>query len=412
MSEIKQAAKDNKPRVQPAYQQTEIGIFPSDWAVKKLGEIAEIKTGTTPPTNDRTNYGDDYYFVSPADLGKGKYIIDTEKKLSSKGYEISRIYPKNSILFTCIGSTIGKSGIAKIELTSNQQINAILPNENFITDYVFYSLNISIPRIKASASEQAVPMINKSAFETTLLALPPTLTEQTAIATALSDADSYIGSIEKLIAKKRFIKQGAMQELLKPKEGWVVKKLGEIAEIKDGTHQTPKYVDAGIPFYSVENVTRNEFVNTKYISQEEHSFLTKNFKIEKGDILMTRIGSIGDCKYVDWDVNASFYVSLALLKIRSGFSSAFICHYSKSHFFQKEIELNSLQSAIPKKINLGPISNIGLFIPKSETEQILIATILSDMDAEIAVLEKKLNKAKQIKQGMMQNLLTGKIRLV
>jgi len=394
------------------YKQTEVGVIPRDWEVKKLGEIAELATGNTPPTNNPTNYGDQFFFVSPVDLGKGKWILETDKKLSKKGFGISRKFPKNSILFTCIGSTIGKSGMAPKELTSNQQINAVLPNSHFSSDYLFYSLSLLSPRIKSLAGEQAVPIINKSEFGETPIPLPPTKTEQTAIATALSGADDLIQSLEKLIAKKRNIKQGAMQELLKPKEGWGVKKLGEVAEIRDGTHQTPKYVDSGIPFYSVENVTRNDFKNTKFISHDEHSFLTKNYRIEKGDILMTRIGSIGDCKYVDWEVNASFYVSLALLKIKEGYSAKFVCHYSNTTLFKKELEINSLQSAIPKKINLGQISNVRLEIPQSFDEQTRIAAILSDMDAEIATLETKLAKYKQIKQGMMQELLIGRTRLV
>ncbi len=334
------------------YKNTEVGIIPEDWEVKTLGDIGDIATGTTPPTSNKNNYGEDFLFVSPADLGKGKYIIDTEKKLSKLGFSIARKYPTNSILFTCIGSTIGKSGVSKIELTSNQQINAVFPNDYYSSDFLFYYLNFISPKIKSGASEQAVPMINKTEFGKTLIAVP-TLTEQITIATTLSDADALISGLEKLIAKKRNVKQGAMEKLLQPKEGWEVKKLGDIAEVRDGTHQTPKYVEAGIPFYSVETVTNNSFDNTKFISEEEHKILTKSFKIEKGDILMTRIGSIGDCKVIDWEVNASFYVSLALLKIKSGFSANYICHYSKTEKFKKEADINSLQSAIPRKINLG-----------------------------------------------------------
>ena len=95
---------------------------------------------------------------------------------------------------------------------------------------------------------------------------------------------------------------------------WKMVKLGDLCQIKDGTHQTPHYVDTGKPFYSVENITNNEFVHTKFISEEEHEKLTSSYRIENGDVLMTRIGSIGVCKYIDWDVDASFYVSLALLK--------------------------------------------------------------------------------------------------
>ncbi len=210
-----------------------------------------------------------------------------------------------------------------------------------------------------------------------------------------------------------------MQELLTGKKRmpgfsgkWAVKKLGEVAEVKDGTHQTPKYVDYGVPFYSVENVTNNNFINTKFISEQEHNFLTKSFRIEKGDILMTRIGSIGDCKLIDWNVKASFYVSLALLKIKSHTSSKFIFHYSKGDSFKKQAELRSLQWAIPKKINLGEISEINICIPPTKSEQTAVAQIFSDMDAEIEQLERKLSKYRMLKHGMMQELLTGKVRLI
>jgi len=188
--------------------------FSGEWEVKKLGDIAQVLTGNTPPTNDKSNYGEDYFFVSPADLGKSKYIHNTEKKLSKKGFNISRKFPPNSILFTCIGSTIGKLGIAPIELTSNQQINAVLPNEKFSPDFLFYSLDYISPRIQSLAGEQAVPLVNKTEFERTLIVLPTIKSEQTAIATVLSEIDTEIEKLEKKLDKYRKIKTGMMQQLL------------------------------------------------------------------------------------------------------------------------------------------------------------------------------------------------------
>jgi len=192
-------------------------------------------------------------------------------------------------------------------------------------------------------------------------------------------------------------------------EDWRMVRLGDIATIKDGTHQTPKYVSFGVPFYSVEQVTSRNFSDTKYISPEEHKFLTRSCKIERGDLLMTRIGSIGDCKLIDWEVDASFYVSLALLKIH-GASANYVEQYSKSLSFKSEVELHSLPSAIPKKINLGPISDIRLPIPSPE-EQYAIATALSDMDALLDGLDRLITKKRAIKQATMQQLLTGQTRL-
>lgn len=188
--------------------------FSGEWQVKRLGDISKVSTGSTPPTYDKSNYGGEYLFVSPADLGKDKYILDTEKKLSAKGFNFSRKFPKDSILFTCIGSTIGKSGMASIELTSNQQINAIFPDSRFSSDFLFYSLNLIAPKIKSSASEQAVPIINKSNFESTTVPLPLEIAEQSAIAQIPSDMDKEINQLEQKRDKYKDLKQAMMQQLL------------------------------------------------------------------------------------------------------------------------------------------------------------------------------------------------------
>jgi type I restriction enzyme S subunit len=193
-------------------------------------------------------------------------------------------------------------------------------------------------------------------------------------------------------------------------DDWEVVTLGKIATIHDGTHQTPRYVPSGIPFYSVEHVTSGDFSNTKFISEKEHQFLTRSLRIEKGDILMTRIGSIGDCILVDWDVNASFYVSLALLKV-GGAHAPYLAQYSESATFKKEADLHSLPSATPKKINLGPISEIRIALPTDPVEQEKIAAVLSDVDALLAGLGRLIAKKRDLKQAAMQELLTGQTRL-
>lgn len=249
---------------------------------------------------------------------------------------------------------------------------------------------------------------------------PENLDEQNEIVSVLSDMDEAISNLQKLIQKKKDIRQGTMQRVLTGKNRlqgfsseWKDTTLGKICDIKDGTHQTPHYVEYGIPFYSVETVTNDDFSHVKYISLEEHERLTSSYKIENGDVLMTRIGSIGKGKYVDWNPNASFYVSLALLKFRGNKPLAnFIALLTGTEEFRKEAELHSLQFAIPMKINLGQISDIRVRIPTDESEIKTIITVLNDMGREIKRLEQKVNKYKQLKQGMMEELLTGKVRLV
>lgn len=202
--------KDGTPR----YKQTELGEIPEDWEVVTIGSLCSIMTGNTPPTNKPEYYGEDYLFSSPGDLQGQKYVVDTGKKLSEKGFSICRKYPKASILFTCIGSTIGKCGVAGEELTSNQQINAVLPSEKIDMDYLYYQLLYTAPLIKQQAGEQAVPIVNKTQFSEHRVLVPDDLAEQKSISIYLSDMDSELDTLKQHLLKTQQIKQGMMQELL------------------------------------------------------------------------------------------------------------------------------------------------------------------------------------------------------
>lgn len=398
-------------------KETEAGVIPNDWESKRIGAICKLvngrgfkpyewKTSGLPIIRIQNLNGSDEY-----NYYEGHY----DPKI-----EINH----NQLLFAWSGSRGTSFGPhiweGPLGLLNYHTWKVEVDEAQIAPEFFFYALGKLTQFIEGRAhGASALVHTQKWEMEGFNLPLPVCRKEQRAIATALSDVDALLESLDRLIAKKRDIKQAAMQQLLTGKtrlpgfEGeWEKKTLGEIATIKDGTHQTPKYVTSGVPFYSVEQVTSGDFKNTKYISTEEHRFLTRSFKIEKDDILMTRIGSIGDCKLIDWDVEASFYVSLALLKIIPAVSSAFIAQYSKCKAFKEEVELHSLPSAVPKKINLGPISNVIVHLPPTFEEQSAIATVLSDMDAEITALEKRRDKTKALKQGMMQELLTGKTRLI
>ncbi len=407
------------------FKDTEVGRIPEDWEIKKVQVLTDIITGATPSTTIPQYWnGGSIRWMSSGELNY-KFIYDVEGRITQLGYDNTgtQMLPKYCVLIGLAGQgkTRGTAAYNYVEICTNQSIAAILPNnDRFNSLYLYYYVDSQYKYLRTlSAGDGGRGGLNKKILLNLEIILPPQLSEQTRIATALSNIDSLISELEILIEKKRAIKQGAMQQLLTGKkrlkgfsEPWVEKKLGELSSIYDGTHQTPHYVDNGVPFYSVENVTANDFVNTKYISEKEHKQLSARVKIELGDVLMTRIGSIGKCKYVDWNPKASFYVSLALLKCVDSVDAKFVSYYSNSKQFKNEIELRSLFMAIPQKINLGPISEIIMIVPPSREEQSAIASILTSMDNEISALEAKKAKYEQIKQGMMQQLLTGKIRLV
>ncbi|MBT2282219.1 restriction endonuclease subunit S [Paenibacillus polymyxa] len=251
------------------------------------------------------------------------------------------------------------------------------------------------------------------------LLIPSKEEEQQKIASILSTWDKAIELKEKLIEQKKKQKKGLMQKLLTGNgrlpgyEGeWKKDKLKKLCDkIMDGTHSTPKYVDSGIPFYSVENVTRKDFENSKYITQEEHEAISSRCKVERNDILITRIGSIGDAVLVDWDHESSIYVSLALLKTKDKIMPEFLVQYMGTDIFKREILSKSLTTAIPQKINLGDLGEVNISYPYDVREQSAIVDFLSKADEEIYLLERDLKETGIQRKGLMQLLLTGKVRV-
>lgn len=417
-------------QIKSGYNKTEVGVIPEDWVTIKLVDLAEIATGNTPPTNDKTNYGDEFFFVSPVDLGKGKWILNTEKKLSLKGFDISRKFPKYSILFTCIGSTIGKSGISNKELTSNQQINAVFPNSNYDTDYLYYALEVQSKKIKSLAGEQAVPLINKTEFGLTKIPLPPTLKEQKAIADALSDVDALIGNLEKLIAKKKAIKQGAMQQLLTPPhkggkrlEGfsgeWKEVKLGDLGSTYGGLSGKTKndFVDGKYPYITFLNVMNNTVIEKSEfgfvsISNSERQNLTKY-----GDLFFNTSSEtpeeVGMCAVL-LDNIPNLYLNSFCFGFRlnnlNDLDGLFLSYYFNSPTGRKHF-LSLAQGATRYNLSKTNFNQIEFYLPGIK-EQKAIAAIMHDIDTDLDLLNRKLHKSQMIKQGMMQELLTGKTRLV
>ena len=192
--------------------------FEGEWEKKSIDEVAKVITGSTPSTKNSDYYGGEYLFVSPADLGVSKYINQTAKTLTDLGIEKTRLIPKGSSLFTCIGSTIGKLGLAGRELATNQQINSVLSKKSYSNEYVYYQLLLNAKKIQNSAAVQAVPIINKTNFESQLLFFPPFLQEQQKIAAVLTNADKEIELLEQQLTDLQQEKKALMQVLLTGKK--------------------------------------------------------------------------------------------------------------------------------------------------------------------------------------------------
>ena len=385
--------------------------LPRGWKYKLLSEIGDAYTGNTPSTKDKNNYGNDYLFVTPADIKENKYITDSERKLSSKGFSISRKFKKGDILYVSIGSTIGKIAIADKELTTNQQINVLRVNEENYNEFVYYQLINSFKSFSHLISTQAVPILNKTSFENISILLPP-IDEQKRIAEVLSLCDKLIENLTKLIEKKEIYKKGVMQRVLSGEvrfngftDEWENVKLKDILIVgsKDRVLDTSKYKkitiklhNKGIEFSNIERKMADK--RPFYIRKKDEIIIGKQ------NYFNGSIAIVGE----EFD-NTICSNAIMSFTVNKNCNNKFIYFLlSRKSYMQKYYHLAN--GTGQKELSESDFLNFNLLIPRLE-EQNKIAELLTLIDKDIEILKQLLHLRKLQKKGLMQKLLTGEVRI-
>lgn len=428
--------------IPPGYKQTEVGVLPEDWEVKPMAELFTFQNGVNA---DKSSYGRGTPFINVLEVITHSTITETRipGKISLSAEAISAFEVQHGdILFNRTSETQEEVGLTSVYIGNEVVVFGgfvirARPKDNSL-DSIFTSYVLRSPTIRSQIVARGQGAVRANIGQQDLsrvLVVLPTKAEQRAIAEAISDADALIESLEQLIAKKRQIKQGAMQELLTGKrrlpgfeikqgykqtdaglipEDWEVSSLRKCCcKITDGTHDTPKPVRLGIPFLTAIHVKDNwiDFDSCLYVTEADHKIIFSRCNPEKNDVLMVNIGmGVATTALVNVDYEFSLK-NVALLKPESRRTIGSYINYSIAQMKQKITQDLSSGGAQPF-LSLTQIGEITIPLPATKAEQEAIAYILSDMDSEITALEKKLAKARQIKQGMMQELLTGRVRLI
>lgn len=368
------------------------------WKKAKIGELTDIVNGGTPSTAIAEYWNGGINWCTPSDITKKKtkYLSNTEKTITEKGLSESSasLLPIGTILL-CSRATIGEMSIAASEMATNQGFKNLICKKDVDNEFLYYALFPLRNKMLELAIGTTFLEISKSALQSIEVIIPADIIEQTAIAGALSDVDSLISSLQKLIEKKKAIKQGTMQELLTGKKRlpgfykeWRIVQIGETLSIGHG--QSQKTVE-------------NRFGKYPILATGGCIGYANDFLWDKPSVLIGRKGTIDKPQYADypfWTIDTLFYT-----KIFDGYDAKFI--YYK--FCMIDWQQYNEASGVPS-LNATTIENLQIIVPEKDEQQ-AIAQLLSDIDSEIEQLEKKLVKYQQIKQGMMQELLTGRIRL-
>lgn len=380
-------------------------MVPNGWSLKLISDTAKVITGNTPSTKDSSYYNGDIPFVSPADLGANKLISSANKTLTKKGFEKSRAVRKGSTLFTCIGSTIGKLGQANCELATNQQINAVIPYSSFDDDFIYYQLEMRAKFISKLAGTQAVPIINKTTFESQNLLVPDSLPEQRKIAKILSTWDKAITTTEKLIETSKQQKKALMQQLLTGKKRLVNPETGkafegdwkkvELGKLLDYKQPTPYLVKS--TEYSNEYPTPVLTAGKTFIlgySNEDFGI----FREELPAIIFDDFTTAS--KFVDFPFKAKSS-AMKILIAKDGVSIKYV---------YEAMQVLNYPVGGHQRHWISIFANLVIGLPEPEEQQ-KIASVLTAADKEIEVLVAKLAHFTQEKKALMQQLLTGKRRV-
>lgn len=384
---------------QTGYKASELGMIPQDWEIRRIGDFAPLQRGFDLP-NSEIQSGD--YPVVYSN-GIGNY---------HNCYTV-----KSPCIATGRSGTLGKVHYVEQDCWVHNTSLWVTKFDNCESKFIYFLFQkIGFERF---ASGSGVPTLNRNDAHEFKIALPKSTAEQTAIATALSDTDALISSLQTLIAKKQAIKLSAMQNLLSGKI-----RLPEFAQRTDGSPKTTRQTELGcvpedwevVELGSVAFIKTGSKNNQDKKENGQYPFFVRSATVEQIDtysydceaILIPGEGNIGSIFHY---INGKFDAHQRVYVIRDFYNviGKFVFFALKQNFGKHAME-NTVKATVDS-LRLPTFQNFKFAIPKSTTEQTAIAQLLSDMDAEIEALECRLKKTQSLKQGMMQALLTGKIRL-
>jgi len=407
------------------YKNTPIGTIPSDWTVRSLDELAEIRTGIAKNSGATVSNPVLVHYLRVANVQDGFLDLSEMSQLRVSREDVRHYAVLAGDMLMNEGGDLDKRGRGTLwngefdPCVHQNHVFVVRCRAALIPRYLNAWTGATPARrffLLAGRQTTNLASINKTSLGRFPIPLPPTRTEQEAIAEALGDSDALIESLEQLLAKKRKLKQGAIQELLAGKKRlqefedgaplkespigpipstWAVERIEEFANITTGGRNTQDRIDEGrFPF----------FVRSQYIERiNSYTF--------DGEAILTAGDGVGTGKVFHY-INGKFDCHQRVYCIRNfdrRMSGYFFFLYFSRHFYGRIAKMTAKSSV--DSVRREMIADMLVPVPSSG-EQSAIAAVLSDMDAELAAVEAKLAKARLVKAGMMQELLTGRIRLV
>ncbi|EDO9207753.1 restriction endonuclease subunit S [Campylobacter coli] len=402
--------------------------LPQGWEVKKLGEIGEIVTGSTPSKSNLDFYGKDYPFFKPSDFEQGYFLENAGDNLSKLGFDKARQLPPKTILVVCIGS-LGKVALTRVIGSCNQQINAIIPHKNIIAEYIYYyCISSKFQSILFSKAPQTtLAILNKTEFSKLEIIYPKDIKEQERIVGILDESfakiDESIKILEQDLLNLDELMQSALQKAFNPlkdnvkenyklPQSWEWKSLGEIGEIITGTtpsKNNPNFYGNEYPLFKPSDL--NGDIIIKYASDNLSKLGFDNARnLPKDTILIVCIGaSIG--KVGLSGVNGSCNQQINAIIPNSAFTSKYLFFVCLSNYFQTILKKNASQTTLPI-INKTEFSKLQIPLPPLK-EQEQIASHLDELSSHVKNLKQnyqaQIKNLQELKNSLLDKAFKGNL---
>ncbi|HEG3182395.1 TPA: restriction endonuclease subunit S [Campylobacter coli] len=402
--------------------------LPQGWEVKKLGEIGEIVTGSTPSKSNLDFYGKDYPFFKPSDFEQGYFLENAGDNLSKLGFDKARQLPPKTILVVCIGS-LGKVALTRVIGSCNQQINAIIPHKNIIAEYIYYyCISSKFQSILFSKAPQTtLAILNKTEFSKLEIIYPKDIKEQERIVGILDESfakiDESIKILEQNLLNLDELMQSALQKAFNPlkdnakenyklPQGWEWKSLGEIGEIITGTtpsKNNPNFYGNEYPLFKPSDLNGDMII--KYASDNLSKLGFDNARnLPKDTILVVCIGaSIG--KVGLSGVNGSCNQQINAIIPNSAFTSKYLFFVCLSNYFQTILKKNASQTTLPI-INKTEFSKLQIPLPPIK-EQEQITSHLDELSSHVKNLKQnyqaQIKDLQELKKSLLDKAFKGNL---
>ena len=346
------------------------------WTYKKIKDVGEVIGGTTPSTTNPEFWGGDICWISPAELHGDHYLYDSVKKITPKAVSAKSLkeLPVGTVILSS-RAPIGKIAINKVPMYCNQGFKCVVCGPELYNEFLYWWFYGKVDYLNSLGTGATFKEISKTVVENIVVPIAP-LEEQKRIVERLDAAfeniDKLKANAEKQLAEAQTLFQKSLAKAMEPKEGWEEKKMSEIYDVRDGTHDSPKYHETGFPLVTSKNLRGGilDMSNVNFISESDYNAINQRSKVDVGDVLFAMIGTIGNPVYVEKEPGYAIK-NMALFKVPEYHSGKFLKYY-----LQNEVVLSKMQEeakgTTQKFVSLGYLRNSIISIPPLFVQQRIV----------------------------------------